>query len=304
MAKPDPNARISIVTPSYNHARFIEQTILSVTGQGYPNLDYIVVDGDSVDSTHRILAKYSHKISHCIVERDGGHSYALNKGFAVSSGDIMGWINSDDMMMPWSLKAINEIFAQFPHVNWIQGLPAIWNSEGCLINASVNYINIYDYLLGEYKWIQQESTFWRRSLWEEAGGFISNDVNLMVDGELWTRFFLLTDLYHVSCVLSGWRQYGNNRSSTNYAACEAEMTDLIASLRLKISNANLKNLRKLSPINRISEQLCGGSSYLKLLIDRLLLRGISSKLNMDCGYKCIQWDSKSSSWGEVVLPFR
>ena len=156
---------VSIVTPSYNQASFLRASISSVVSQGYPSLEYIVIDGGSGDDSLNIIKEFDPLISFWCSEPDSGHSHALQKGFQRSTGEIMGWINSDDMMTPWSLFAIADIFSTFPHVNWIQGFTSTWNVHGYMTSASRNPINIYDYLFGNYRWIQQESTFWRRTLW-------------------------------------------------------------------------------------------------------------------------------------------
>src|ERR1700674_5632659 len=97
---------ISIVTPSFNQARFVEETIHSVLDQEYPNLEYIIIDGGSTDGSVEIIEKYRPRI-HCFVsEADSGHAHALNKGFAQTNGEIMAWINSDDKYLPWTLRTV------------------------------------------------------------------------------------------------------------------------------------------------------------------------------------------------------
>ena len=162
--------KISIITPSFNQEEFIEDTLRSVVLQEYPNLEYIVIDGGSSDHSVDIIRNYSDKISYWTSEHDGGHGAGLNKGFKQSTGEIMGWINSDDLLTSWSLRSVAEIFTKFPHVNWIQGFTSSWNRQGQMTGSSRNPKNIYDYLTGNYAWIQQESVFWRRSLCDKAGG--------------------------------------------------------------------------------------------------------------------------------------
>ena len=217
------NPKITVVTPSFNQGQFLEQTIKSVVDQDYPNLDYIVIDGGSKDDSVDIIRKYSDKLAYWISEPDLGHGHALNKGFERSSGEIMAWLNSDDLYVPWTLRTVAEIFAQRPEVEWITGINTHWDEQGRITNAFHTYKNIYDFLIGRYDWIQQESTFWRRSLWERSGGFINEFYSLMVDGELWSRFFLSAELYHAKCVLGGFRMWGGNRSAQKMDICHAEM---------------------------------------------------------------------------------
>jgi glycosyltransferase involved in cell wall biosynthesis len=162
--------KISIVTPSYNQGRFLEETILSVLDQGYPDLEYVLIDGGSGDDSVDIIKKYQQNLHYWVSEKDEGHGHAINKGFSRTTGEIMAWINSDDKYTPWSFKVVSEIFTQFPHVMWIVGFNSWWNSDGAMTGAARIQKKIYDYLLGNYAWIQQESVFWRRSLWDKVGG--------------------------------------------------------------------------------------------------------------------------------------
>lgn len=205
--------RITIVTPNYNGAKFLEATIRSVICQGYANLQYIVVDGASTDGSMDIVERYRDFIDVVICEPDRGHGNALNKGFAKADGEILAWLNSDDMYLPWTLHTVAEIFTRFPHVRWIEGLQSLWDESGRLY-ATHNSppVNQFDYLLGRYEWIQQESTFWTRGLWAEAGSAIAEDYKIMIDGELWARFFLHSPLHRVEYVLGGFRMHTTNRS--------------------------------------------------------------------------------------------
>ncbi len=187
--------KISVVTPSFNQSQFLEQTIQSVLSQNYSALEYVIIDGGSSDGSLNIIQSYDKQLSYWVSERDEGHGHALNKGFSRTTGEIMAWINSDDMYTPWAFETVAEIFLSFPHVMWIVGFNSWWNSAGAMTHASRGPKNIFDYLLGRYAWIQQESVFWRRSLWEKAGGYVNQEYELMVDGELWTRFFLHEPLY-------------------------------------------------------------------------------------------------------------
>jgi glycosyltransferase involved in cell wall biosynthesis len=204
--------KMSIVTPSYNQARFLEETITSILDQNYPNLEYIIIDGGSSDGSVEIIKKYEKHLAYWVSEPDRGHGNALNKGFARATGEIMAWLNSDDKYFPGALCDIAEIFETFNDINWITGKTCQWDENGELSYEAYVYKNVYDFLIGHYQWIQQESTFWRRGLWEKAGGYINEQYQLMVDGELWTRFFRFDDLWHVNRKLGGYRFHATNRA--------------------------------------------------------------------------------------------
>jgi len=225
------SGRITIVTPCFNHVRFIRATIESVLSQNYSNLEYIVIDGGSTDGSAEIIKEYEPRLSFFVSEKDTGHGNALNKGFKRSTGEIMAWLNSDDKHMPRALQTVATIFQQHPDVNWIVGTNGWWNDQGTMVSTINVFKNLHDFLSGDFAWIQQESVFWRRSLWEKAGGTINEDYKLMVDGELWTRFFLHDELYHAHCLLSGYRMHSANRAAQRYSECVSEMRRAIDAVR-------------------------------------------------------------------------
>jgi len=215
--------RISIITPSCNQGLFLEKTIQSVLGQEYPNLEYIVIDGASKDNSTEIIRKYEKQLQYWCSESDGGQYDAINKGFARSSGDIMAWLNADDMYLPGTFRIVSEIFSMFPEVSWITSLlPANWNNEDALIfvQPMKGFSRSQFYRgnnIGHPRYynsgsIQQEATFWRRSLWEKAGGRLATEYKLAGDFELWARFYKHADLYGIQCIIAGFRVHSDQRS--------------------------------------------------------------------------------------------
>ena len=227
--------KISIVTPSFNQAQFLEETIISVISQNYPNLEYIIIDGGSSDGSVEIIKKYEKYLTFWVSEPDNGHGHALNKGFAKTTGEIMAWINADDKYYPYTFSSVAEIFNKFSDINWIQGKNSWIDKSGRLEDVGFSFINIYSYLLFDYKWIQQESVFWRRSLWDKAGSSINEKMELMVDGELWTRFFLSDDIWHLDFVISSFRSHEKNRSHTQSEKVYKEMNEVIEVMRTRLS---------------------------------------------------------------------
>ena len=220
---------LSIVTPSYNQAEFLEETIRSVLLQGLPGLEYVIVDGGSDDGSQEIIERYSPWLSDWVSEPDEGHYDALNKGFSRTSGDWMAWINSDDKYAPGAFWTIAEIAAALPRVRWLTSVrPILWARDGGeMWCRSLPGFCRRAFLQGEYVvgvapfhtgWIQQESTFWHRELWQEAGSTLDSSLRLAADFELWSRFYGRDELYGVDARLGGFRRYGNQRSSLQYSS--------------------------------------------------------------------------------------
>lgn len=203
---PRTHLKISIITAVLNCKDFIESTILSVLNQNYPNLEYIIIDGGSTDGTIDIIKKHQERISYWISEPDNGLYYAIQKGFNLATGDIIGWLNSDDMLHPTSLTTISDIFSTIETVNWITGIPSLINSDGqCAKVFQMQRWSKTRVLAGDYRWIQQESTFWRKSLWESCGGSFDEKYQYAADFDLWIRFFDKTQLVTVETILAGFR---------------------------------------------------------------------------------------------------
>lgn len=211
--------KISVVTACFNQASTIERTIRSIVSQEYPNLEYIIVDGASKDATMEIVEKYRSQISHVISEPDEGQYHAIQKGLDRATGDIMAWLNGDDMYFPWTFRLVNEIFTRFPDVDWIMGLPTFTDENDILVKMS-NQLAAYPRQWIANGWyseslggfLQQESMFWRRSLWDKSPK-LDLSLKLAGDFKLWTDFAIQTDLVSVSVPLGSFRDLPNVQRS-------------------------------------------------------------------------------------------
>ncbi len=214
--------RISIVTPSFNQAAFLEETIVSVVNQSYPNLEYIIIDGGSTDGSADIIGKYEHALSFSCSEKDGGMYDAINKGFERSTGDIMAYINSDDVYMPDTFRTVAKIFNDLPDVMWITGRTGYIDEVSSVTGVAKK--KLYNrVLLGKgfyqspYSYVvNQNAVFWRRRLWETAGR-IESGLELAGDFYLWVRFSEHAELYFVDELLSAFRRHDKQQSLNRLA---------------------------------------------------------------------------------------
>lgn len=201
-------SKISIVTVNYNGALYLERTIQSVLSQKYPNLEYVIIDGGSTDGSLDIIRKYESQLHYWVSEPDKGMYDALQKGFEKTSGDIMGWINSDDLFHSKAFFRIAELFSDYPQIKWLTGVPtAIDEADNVMVPRAYDYpvwSKLRFYAM-DYKWIQQESTVWRRSLWEKIGSKLNTSLKFAGDFDLWLNFFTYEKLYAAPVLIGGFR---------------------------------------------------------------------------------------------------
>lgn len=183
--------RISIVTPSFQQGKFLEETIHSVLAQGYPNLEYIVVDGGSRDGSAEILRAHARRLTWWVSEPDNGHADALNKGFARASGEVLGFLNSDDLLAPGALEAVGRHFAAHPACDWLCGACKMFSDEPLPVQSPLKRetwrprrgLSLEDFLLGCP--IAQPAVFWSRRAAQRLGAFTGR--LLALDYEYWLR---------------------------------------------------------------------------------------------------------------------
>jgi len=217
-----------MVTAVYNGAKYLDATIRSVLGQGYPNLEYIIVDGGSTDGTLDVIRRHEKQISSWASGPDKGVYDAINKGFESATGDIFGWLNASDLLHTNGLFVVGSVFAAFPEAQWITGRPSDLSPEGLTVNVRrIPRWSRFRVLAGANRYIQQESTFWRRSLWERAGGGLQLSCKVAADFDLWIRFFRLAQLYSVDALIGGYRAHADALSSSDYARYNGASDEII-----------------------------------------------------------------------------
>ena len=280
---------VCLVTTCYNHEDFVGDTIESVLSQGYPNLEYVVINDGSTDNSEEVIRRYS-KHLHYWETWPGYRSNnvpALNRGFSSTSAQIMGWLSSDDLLVPNSLFVIGEVFSQLPEVQWLTGVALTADALGRYVKVNKYRKNIYDFLVGDWRVIQQESTFWRRSLWEAAGSGLSEDYSPAFDAELWCRFFLCAEHYHLDSLVGAYRKVPQSRSIKKTEQYHQLTESALNVLRESIS----REVSRWLPQNRIYRRVLRmiGSPQLAPLVGKVLGRP-------EFQYKSISYGTMTGRW--------
>jgi predicted NodU family carbamoyl transferase/GT2 family glycosyltransferase len=204
---------ISIVTPSFKQGAFIEQTLLSVVDQQYPNLEYFVQDGASTDETVDVLKRYEGRITAWESQPDEGQSHAINLGFARTSGEIMAWLNSDDLLLPGALATVVDYFNRHPEVDVVYGNRLLIDENGMQIGRWI--MPGHDSaVLSWVDYVPQETLFWRRSIWDKTGGKIDESFKFAMDWDLLVRFRDAGATFaHIPRFLGAFRIHAHQKTS-------------------------------------------------------------------------------------------
>ena len=240
--------RITVVTAVYNGEKYLEATIRSVLEQGYPNLEYIVVNDGSTDGTAEIIGKYEGWLAGTVTQENRGLYAALNAGFAKGTGEVMGWLNASDLLHVNGLFVVGSVFRAFRQVEWITGRATKFNELGMTVEVNdLPRWSRFRFLAGANRYIQQESTFWRRRLWERAGGYVNEGFRAEGDFELWVRFFRHARLYPVDALIGGYRFHEDALSWSNQRGYDRTCDEIAAreARRMK-SGAVVRMLQRMS----------------------------------------------------------
>lgn len=204
--------KISIITPSYNQAEYLERTILSVFNQNYPNLEYIIIDGGSTDGSVEIIKKYADRITYWVSEADNGQSNAINKGIKQATGEWIAWQNSDDIFYPGSFLGLKVASAKHANANLLIGNMMMIDSKDNNIR-DISYVKpTLSSLLAEGMVLTNQSAFWHRSVHERIG-LLDETLHYAFDYEWFLRVASLGNAYHTNKIWGGWRIHDEAKAS-------------------------------------------------------------------------------------------
>jgi Glycosyltransferases involved in cell wall biogenesis len=205
--------RISVVTPSFNQAQYLPQTIHSVLDQQYPNLEYIIMDGGSTDGSVDIIKHNANRLTSWESKRDKGQADAIYRGFEKSTGDILCWINSDDYFLKGALTHVAETFRRFPEAQWLIGGCVIVRASGKPITKVYGYTPTFDSLLHAGMLFCQMSCFWRREVFFKVGGF-DTKLQFCFDYDLFLRLSQIGVPATNHRILSAYRVQDASKTAT------------------------------------------------------------------------------------------
>lgn len=213
---------VSIITPSYNQANFLEETIRSVLDQGYPNLEYIIVDGGSTDGSLEIIQKYADRLAWWVSEPDQGQTDAINKGFSQAKGEILAWLNSDDTYLPAAVAEAVGYLQAHPEIGTVYGDANLIDDEGNVIGRFPAKQTDNRRLMRGYVHVPQQATFFRTELWRKVGP-LDPTFFFAMDYDLWVRLSQHAPLKYYSRLWANFRLHGGAKSIEADDRCWPEM---------------------------------------------------------------------------------
>jgi glycosyltransferase involved in cell wall biosynthesis len=265
--------KITVVTPSFNQGDFLEETIRAVLLQGYPHLEYFVMDGGSSDDSPAIIQKYADFLAGWVSEPDEGQASAINKGFARSTGAVMGWLNSDDILMPGALLTIGSAFAKHPRVKVVTSFRKLIDAEGRpIVNWTRGIPSAYQ--LRHRNIIAQETTYWRREVYQKLGP-LDESYRFALDYEYWQRMLAAGYTFTLlPAFLGGFRQHEASKTSTLRQTYSAELSRVYQ--QYDIAKDEESALGKMGPFWALRYDLAKDLSHQRLFNDprraRMILR--------------------------------
>jgi glycosyltransferase involved in cell wall biosynthesis len=218
---------VSIVTPSYNQARFLELSIRSVLEQDYPNIEYILIDGGSTDGSRDIIHRYGDRLAWWVSEKDKGHADALNKGFSHAKGEILAWLNSDDTYYPGAISDAVASLQAHVEVGMVYGDADLTDEQGNVIGHFASRQTDYQKLLRGSVHIPQATTIFRADLLNQVGP-LSLSLFYAFDYDLWVRLAKVSKILYVPHKWATFRLHGEGKSVINDDLCYPDMLTVYA----------------------------------------------------------------------------
>lgn len=213
---------VSIVTPSYNQADYLEETIQSVLSQTYPNIEYILVDGASTDGSLEVIKKYTGQLSRWLSEKDKGQTEAINKGFSLAQGEIIGWINSDDTLLPDAVEKAVHFLLAHPQVGLVYGDANYIDEKSRVIGKFPAAQTNLPKLRRGYVHIPQQASFFRKALWDQVGP-LDDSFYFAMDYDLWTRLAAVSEIKYIPDTWANFRLHADAKTIAADDRCWPEM---------------------------------------------------------------------------------
>jgi len=237
--------KISVVTPSYNQAAYLERTIRSVLDQGYPNTEYIIIDGGSTDGSVEIIKKYAERLAFWVSEPDQGQAHAINKGLKRATGDWVAWQNSDDVFYPGAFHQLALAATKQPNASLVIGNMNLIDETGKVLR-DVKYVKpTYEALLAEGMVLANQATFWRRNLHTDIG-YISEELDCAFDYEWFLRILNNNvSAFHVNSVWGALRYHEATKTSSRQSTFDLEFDQILMGRRCSSLGKRYYQLRRL-----------------------------------------------------------
>jgi glycosyltransferase involved in cell wall biosynthesis len=283
---------VSIITPSYNQAKFLERTIRSVLEQDYPNIEYLVVDGASTDGSVEIIRRYADRLAWWVSEKDSGQSEAINKGLRRARGEIVGWLNSDDVYLPGAVSAAVAAFQSHPEAGLVYGEALAIDADG----KPFNVMHARQYTLADllaFNIICQPAAFMHRSVLEQVD-YLDPAYHLLMDNLLWMRMAQKAPIVYVPQTWAAARYHEQAKNRTRGAAYGREARVLVNDLKSRPEFAEIIALdekRIMAGVNRF---------------DAFYLTDASQPAAALCAYVCafrLHPPTALGDWKHILLAF-
>ena len=234
--------KVTIITPSYNQGDYIERTILSVLNQSYKAIEYIIFDSCSTDNTMNIVNKYKDKLK-VFVEKDKGQTDAINKGFRMASGDIIGWINSDDELLPDCVEKVVNAFKSNENIGIVYGDTILIDQNNNKIgDAKCPNINL-NKLLNTNSSVIQPGSFYKKDLVQKVG-YLNDKLSYVMDFDLWIKLLKISNAYYIPQYLSEFRFHDSSKTQSAYLKFLPEKIKIIIENKGKLCSPNMYNILK------------------------------------------------------------